>query len=415
MLRTAIIGVTGYGKEHLRLLLFGQEKGIMAASAAVIINAEACPDTVSLLEASGCRIFSSVDLMWQEMRGQIDLCMIPSSICTHHPFAMQAIENGAHVFVEKPICGCVQDALELVDFAEHHGREVCVGFQDIYNPQVKRIKEQIHAGAFGKLKLLKGWGSWPRPVSYYRRNDWAGKVKMDSGWVLDTPVSNAMAHFLFLLLYWAGNDVASFAVPGSLKADLFRAQEIDTFDTASMRIEVEGGPEVFYAVSHSVDETVQPLLRGEGDAGWFEFTHCGKLRGETRDGAFEQELMDLSIVREIMIESVCEWVHGRTGHVALGRDAIQHVRIANALHEAVPVRPFPEERLRERISGDNKWVFVENLVADLRQAFEEGLLLSELWAQRGNPSPAQGNAFPLADYRSFSGVNAASVPHLAHG
>jgi len=317
MLKTAIIGVTGYGREHLRLLLYGYEKEIMSPAAAVIINPESCADSVSLLKGLGCRIFSSVDAMWEEMSGSIDLCMIPSSIATHYPFARQAIENGAHVFVEKPICGCLQDALELVSFAKEREREICVGFQDIYNPQVKKIKSWIHEGAFGKLLRLKGWGSWPRPVSYYKRNNWAGKAKMESTWVLDTPVSNAMAHFLFLMVYWAGSEVSSFAVPKSLKADLFRAQEIDTFDTASMQLEVENGPSIFYAVSHSVDETVQPLLRGEGEDGWFEFTHCGKLRGKTREGLFEEAIMDLSIVREIMIESVCNWVIDRTGQVAL--------------------------------------------------------------------------------------------------
>lgn len=414
MLKTALIGITGYGREHLRLLLYGYEKGIMRPSAAVVINPEVCLDSVNLLEGLGCRIFSSVDAMWEAMSGAIDLCMIPSSICTHFPFATQAIENGAHVFVEKPICGCIQEALELTALAESREREICVGFQDIYNPQVRRIKEQIHAGAFGQLLRLKGWGSWPRPVSYYKRNDWAGKAKLESGWVLDTPVSNAMAHFLFLMLYWAGKDVVSFGIPGSLKADLFRAQDIDTFDTASMRIEVEDGPSVFYAVSHSVDETVQPLLRGEGEAGWFEFTHCGKLRGETREGSFEEDVMDLSIVRETMIESVCNWLSERSGHVALGQDAIQHVRIANALHEAAPVLAFPEERIRQRYAGDNKWIFVDNLVSDLRQAFEQGSLLSEIWLQNGNRAPDPATPFPLHDYRCFNGVNSDSSISFAH-
>ena len=57
---------------------------------------------------------------------------------------------------------------------------------------------------------------WPRGASYYARNNWAGRLRVGSAWVLDSPVNNAFAHFLMLALFWAGDTPTAASPPESL-------------------------------------------------------------------------------------------------------------------------------------------------------------------------------------------------------
>ena len=164
VLKTAIIGISGYGAEHLRLLFHGYDKGLMQPCAAVVINPEEVPQSVEILKKTGCRIYASVESMWAEERGAIDLCMIPTSIGTHYPFAKMALENGSHIFLEKPVCGTIQEAQELADLSRKLGLAICIGFQDLYCRDVREIKRRLVNGDIGKIKSIRGWGSWPRPA-----------------------------------------------------------------------------------------------------------------------------------------------------------------------------------------------------------------------------------------------------------
>jgi predicted dehydrogenase len=380
----------------------------MQPCAAVVINPDDCRDRILALQQLGCRIYDSVEAMWAEESGSIDLCMIPTPISTHYPFARMALEHGSHVLLEKPVCGTIHEAEALVAYAAEVGREICIGFQDLYSPQIIELKRRLVAGDFGRITSLKGWGSWPRPRSYYNRNNWAGRLKNGVGWVLDSPVNNAMAHFLFLMLYWAGSDLNAFASPISLQADLFRAQDIASFDTASMRLTTDEGPEVFYCVSHSGERTVQPILRVEGEKGWFEWTHCGHVRIYLPDADETWPCVDIVRIRNLMIEQVCGWVKGQEGHVVLARDAVLHTRIVSALHEANPIVNFPKERIRQTTVSEDSFTYVYGLADLLETAFRKGQLLSELSPELGYGNPAP---FELLDYHSFAGgLDAGKLP-----
>jgi predicted dehydrogenase len=400
MLKTAIIGISGYGKEHLRLLLHGHARGLMSPEAAVVINPEEVPEGIAELTARGCRIYDSVEAMWAAESGAIDLCMIPSAIATHFPFTCMAIEHGSHVFVEKPICATLQDAEELAALSERSGRQICVGFQDLYSPQVRELKARILHGDIGEVTALKGWGSWPRPTWYYTRNSWAGQLRVDGSWVLDSPLNNAMAHFLMLLLFWGGDTETGFAQPLALCGDMFRAQGITSFDTCSLRLQTRDGPPVYYAVTHSGRETVQPVLRVEGTAGFIEWSHSGKIHVKTAHGGENARYIGIDELRNGMIEQVCEWILHRTGRVVHAHDAALHTRIVNALHDTFPIRDFAPEQILEYRNGENHFHYVPGLTGRMEAGFEQLRLLSEVMPGLADEAPAP---VQIADYAAFAG------------
>lgn len=401
MLKTAIIGITGYGTEHLRLLHYGHKQGFLQPCAAVVINPGKCPDSLQRLQKTGCRIYDSVDAMWAEEDGKIDLCMIPSPISTHYPFARMALENGSHVLLEKPVCGSIDRAESLARCAQKAGRKICIGFQDLYSPQIVELKRRLIAGDFGRILSAKGWGSWPRAAAYYKRNDWAGKLKNGVGWVLDSPINNAMAHFLFLMLYWTGSELQAYARPTSLEADLYRIQDIESFDTASMRLKTAEGPEIFYAVSHSGKETVQPILRIEGEKGWFEWTHCGHIRLCLPDADETYPCLDIATVREIMMKQIFAWISGEASTVVRVEDGLLHTQIVSALHDAGPIIDFPQDRIVDSNVDGHGSRYVDGLCEVLEKAYNSRRLLCEVepeLAREAKPAP-----FDLTDYHVFEG------------
>src|SRR5690606_33552608 len=110
-------------------------------------------------------------------------------------------------------------------------------------------------------------GQWPRSSAYYSRNAWAGRVRLAGEWVLDSPVSNAFAHFLMLALFWAGRTAEAAAEPTEIDAELYRAGSIESFDTASLRLQTGEGVEILFYGSHAGQEEVVPQVKLIGDAG----------------------------------------------------------------------------------------------------------------------------------------------------
>jgi predicted dehydrogenase len=84
----------------------------------------------------------------------LDAVVIATPPATHYAIARDCLEHGLHVLVEKPITLNVQDAAELIQVAEEHGRVLMVGHTFEYNPAVRAIKEMIQNGDLGDIYYI---------------------------------------------------------------------------------------------------------------------------------------------------------------------------------------------------------------------------------------------------------------------
>jgi len=409
-LRTAIIGITGYGEEHLRLLLHGSRKGFLQPVAAVVVNREEAWEGVQQLKGLGCRIYNNVEAMWADQPDAIDFCMIPTPIPTHGEFVRLALEHGTDVFVEKPICSTVEQAIELMALARKKGREIFVGFQDLFDPVIRNAKKRILAGEIGTIRSLKSWGVWPRAASYYTRNNWAGRMRSEGQWVLDSPVMNAMSHFLALLLFWAGKSGEKAAVPLWVEADLYRAQAIENFDTLTMKVGLEDRPPAFIGFSHSGRQTIQPVVRVEGENGWFEWQHGRSLRFQTCEGKGEFPYQDISRQREGMIELIARYLCGERDETGSLDTGFRHLVCVNGIQEAFPVARIAASRILRTENGEGIFRAIEGIEKDLENAYRAEKLLHESSPHFFYPETGR---FPLLQYRSFAGVAESASPEEA--
>jgi predicted dehydrogenase len=76
---------------------------------------------------------------------------IATPVCSHYPMAKACLENGKHVFIEKPMAASTENCSDLIRTAEERGLRVMVGHTFIFSPSVRKIKEIIDRGALGDI------------------------------------------------------------------------------------------------------------------------------------------------------------------------------------------------------------------------------------------------------------------------
>jgi predicted dehydrogenase len=84
----------------------------------------------------------------------IDAVIIATLPATHAALAIEALEAGKHVFVEKPMAMSVPEAKKMLEAARKADRILMVGHLLLYHPAVQTIKELVSAGTLGDLHYL---------------------------------------------------------------------------------------------------------------------------------------------------------------------------------------------------------------------------------------------------------------------
>jgi predicted dehydrogenase len=81
----------------------------------------------------------------------IDLVAIVTPVWTHFDLARQALENGKHVFVEKPFTSTPAQAEELIELAARKNLRIMVDHTFLFSGAVRKIREIIDGGMLGPL------------------------------------------------------------------------------------------------------------------------------------------------------------------------------------------------------------------------------------------------------------------------
>jgi predicted dehydrogenase len=81
----------------------------------------------------------------------IDAVAIVSPVWTHYELAKTALENGKHVFVEKPFTSSAAQGEELIELAQKKNLRIMVDHTFLFTGAVKKIKQLLDEEALGKL------------------------------------------------------------------------------------------------------------------------------------------------------------------------------------------------------------------------------------------------------------------------
>ncbi len=81
----------------------------------------------------------------------IDVIAVVTPVWTHFELAKKALQNGKHVFVEKPFTCSVAQGEELIELAERKGLKIMVDHTFLFTGAVRRMKTMIDDGTLGEL------------------------------------------------------------------------------------------------------------------------------------------------------------------------------------------------------------------------------------------------------------------------
>jgi predicted dehydrogenase len=82
---------------------------------------------------------------------EIDAVAVVTPVWTHYVLAKAALQNGKHVFVEKPFTSSTAQGEELIDLAKQKNLRIMVDHTFLFTGAVKKIGQLLEEGSLGKL------------------------------------------------------------------------------------------------------------------------------------------------------------------------------------------------------------------------------------------------------------------------
>ena len=90
------------------------------------------------------------------------------SVCTynrqHAPCAIQALEAGLHVLLEKPFTVTTEEAIEVIKAEKKSGKILSIGFQPRMDENMKLVKKIVQSGELGKVYYVQTGGGRRRGI-----------------------------------------------------------------------------------------------------------------------------------------------------------------------------------------------------------------------------------------------------------
>lgn len=193
MVKFAVIGQGHIGKRHAEMIRRNTEAELVAVCDVLDKKETGCAD----IEVP---YFRSID----ELLGsglEIDVVNICTPNAFHAPYAVQALEAGKHVVIEKPIALSKQDAEQILFTSLKMSRFVWCVMQNRYSPPSVWLKEVMTKRLLGDIYMVKLDCYWNRDNRYYTPNNWHGTQSLDGGTLF-----TQFSHFIDIM-YWLFGDI----------------------------------------------------------------------------------------------------------------------------------------------------------------------------------------------------------------
>jgi predicted dehydrogenase len=365
-----LAGASGYGRSYLRELASLEASGTVRLLG--VCN-------VSPLDDEGRALVGDrpvdPDLACLLDRTRPDIGIVATPIHTHVPLALQVLDSGASLLLEKPPASTLAGWRDLVARASGRAAATQVGFQSLGSAALTQLRSLVRDGALGEVRGIGGWGAWSRPDAYYARSPWAGRRTLDDGTpVVDGALTNPFAHAVATALALDGSTGAD-DVAG-IELELLRSRDIEADDTSCLRLRTARGTTIVIAVTLCAASESEPVVVVHGSRGRAE----------------------LHYTRDVLVLDGEAHTFGRTtplrnllAHLDDPRQPLQSdvagcgafMRVLEAVRLAPGPTPIEPQWLRRRGTGVEATVSVVQVERSIQDAAEQLRTFSELgvpWA-----------------------------------
>lgn len=337
--KLAIIGAGNIGTMHIGYLAAGRVRGCQLYAICdhnptkLAAVREKYGDTYCLYE--------SVEEVLRDE--QVDAVFVATPHYDHPTIAIQAMQAGKHVLIEKPAGVFTKNVQEMNEEAQKHP-ELSFGimYNQRTNPMYQKARELVQSGALGELRRTN-WiiTTWYRSQSYYDSGGWRASWRGEGGGVL----LNQDPHQLDLWQWICGlpKRVIGFASFGKHRA-------IEVEDEVTAYVEYENGATGIFMTSVSevpgtnrfeIVGSKGKLVIEEEKIRFWQSTVDERTFNETYTGGFgEPEVwtIDLPVVfdntdeHQKILQNFVDHILLGTELLAPGCEGINGLSISNAIH-----------------------------------------------------------------------------------
>ena len=151
-----------------------------------------------------------------------ELVAIATESGKHAEIALDCIDYGCNVIIEKPIALSLEDADAIIKKAKEKGVKVCACHQNRFNKSIQKIRDAIEKDRFGRLLYGTAHIRWARDYEYYSRAKWRGTWAQDGGALM-----NQCIHDIDLLRWMMGDEIDEVVgMTDRLKHDYIEAEDL---------------------------------------------------------------------------------------------------------------------------------------------------------------------------------------------
>ena len=199
-MKYALIGCGRIAANHIKAVMNNQLE-LVAACDIVPENIEALLAKYGLEKDTSIARYTDYKVMLAE-HAELELIAIATESGLHAQIALECIDAGIHVIIEKPMAMSMADADEIVRRSRERGVAVCACHQNRFNVAVQKTRQALEAGRFGRLSHGSVHVRWNRNRAYYEQAPWRGTWAQDGGCLM-----NQCIHGIDLLRWMMGDEV----------------------------------------------------------------------------------------------------------------------------------------------------------------------------------------------------------------
>lgn len=161
--RIAVAGAGYIGQAHM---------AAARASTTCTLSAvvDPSPAARATADAAGVPLYASIaDLLAQQ---RPDGLVLATPNALHVPQALQCVDAGLPILLEKPMATTVAEGRQLVDAVARTGARVLIGHHRAHSPIMAKARQVVESGQLGRLVAVMGSATFFKPDRYFDDGPW---------------------------------------------------------------------------------------------------------------------------------------------------------------------------------------------------------------------------------------------------
>ena len=178
--RVGIVGIGNIGTAHANCIYNNEVNGMILGAVCDI-----SPDRQQYCKEKFAEVPVFTDYKQMFSSGLIDAVIVSTPHKLHCDIAIEALNNGLHTLVEKPIDITVSKAKKINNVAKNNGKKFAIMFNQRTNDVFAKARDIVKSGGLGELKRTV-WiiTNWYRTQHYYDSAGWRATWIGEGGGVL---------------------------------------------------------------------------------------------------------------------------------------------------------------------------------------------------------------------------------------